>query len=209
MRAQNLWRLWKRHPSISNIYGQSSLCLRTRYDPEECNLQAIAIVLNLRLSPPFFPLEIKFWSMLKAENFHFLKLSQGIQGSELRTWGWAMQDRDVWRGIVNSMKATMVEQWWWSWCLRTGFDKFQISDFKFLKSNSNILICDFRVQIFVYKFTDLNRLYEFQVWNLRSQISRIESLIFRYSHLMLQWERDLWGVYTPHLRSFLISNFVL
>ena len=23
---------------------------------------------------------------------------------------WAMQDRDVWRGIVNSMRATTVEQ---------------------------------------------------------------------------------------------------
>ena len=52
-------------------------------------------------------------------------------------------------------------------CLRTRFEKFQISDIKFRKSNFKIRICDFRVLIFDYKFTDLNRLNEFQVWNLR------------------------------------------
>ena len=56
------------------------------FDPEECNLQATAIVLNLRLSPPLSSGN-QVLIMLKAENFHSLKLSQWIQGSKLKTWG--------------------------------------------------------------------------------------------------------------------------
>ena len=45
MRAQNL--SWKRHPSISDIYGDLSVSPHS-FDPEECNSQATAIVLNRR-----------------------------------------------------------------------------------------------------------------------------------------------------------------
>ena len=85
MRAQNL--SWKRHPSISDIYGnlpRVSALVRSRrvQFAGHCYRAESEVISSLLLWK-----SNQVLTMLKAENFHSLKLSQGIQGSELRNWG--------------------------------------------------------------------------------------------------------------------------
>ena len=46
----------------------------------------------------------------KGRKLSFPEVISRDTGIRTEDLGWAMQDRDVWRGIVNSMKATKVEQ---------------------------------------------------------------------------------------------------
>ena len=46
----------------------------------------------------------------KGRKLSFPEVISRDTGIRTEDLGWAMQDRDVWRGIVNSMKATTVKQ---------------------------------------------------------------------------------------------------
>ena len=106
MRAQNL--SWKRHPSISDIYGnlpRVSALVRSRrvQFAGHCYRAESEVISSLLL-----------WKSssdnAKGRKLSFPEVISRDTGIRTEDLGWAMQDRDVWRGIVNSMKATKVEQ---------------------------------------------------------------------------------------------------
>ena len=106
MRAQNL--SWKRHPSISDIYGnlpRVSAIVRSRrvQFAGHCYRAESEVISSLLL-----------WKSssdnAKGRKLSFPEVISRDTGIRTEDLGWAMQDRDVWLGIVTSMKATTVEQ---------------------------------------------------------------------------------------------------
>ena len=106
MRAQNL--SWKRHPSISQIYGKlprvSSLVKSRRLQfAGHCYRAESEIASSLILWNPDSNLK-------KGRKLSFpdvISRDAGIRKQELGT---AMKDREVWHDIVDSVMSTAVEQ---------------------------------------------------------------------------------------------------
>ena len=106
MRAQNL--SWKRHPSISDIYGHlprvSALIRHRRVQfAGHCYCAESEVISSLLL-----------WKSssvhARGRKLSFPEVLSRDTGIRTEDLGTAMLDRDVWRGIVDSMRATTVER---------------------------------------------------------------------------------------------------
>ena len=105
LRAQKL--SWKRHPSISDIYGK--LLRFFALLQEECNLQPghCYRAKNEVISSLLLWKSSSDHARGRKLSFHdVFSRDSSIRTEDLGT---VMLDRDVWRGVVNSMKATTVD----------------------------------------------------------------------------------------------------
>ncbi len=105
MRAQNL--SWKRHPSISDIYGNlprvSALVQSRRVQfAGHCYRAKNEVISSLLL-----------WKSSsdhgRGRKFSFRDVISRDTSIRTEDLGTVMLDRDVWRGVVDSMKATTVD----------------------------------------------------------------------------------------------------
>ena len=106
MRAQNL--SWKRHPTISQIYGKlprvSSLvkCRRVQF-AGHCFRADSEVISSLLLWKPRS-------SQTRGKKLSFPDVMSRDVGIRNENLGTAMQDREVWSTIVQSMISTAVDR---------------------------------------------------------------------------------------------------
>ena len=129
MRVQNI--SWKSHPTKTFIYNSlppiSSLVQSRRVQfAGHCCRAEQEIISDLLLWKP--PTQNKRGRKLTFPDV--ISRDTGLKQEDLRT---AMMDREFWRGMVESIVSTAVEQWWWWWCIKRN------AQWNFQRRTQNIL----------------------------------------------------------------------